>query len=67
MLIFLVGVIEPDAGAGFELRARLMAGRIGDAVLQLTRIGRRAEIDEQAAFAVDREGMHRMVAGDRQP
>ena len=66
MLILFVGVVEPDAGASLELRARLMTGRIGHAVLKLAGIGRRAEIDEQTAFVIDGEGMHRMIAGERQ-
>ena len=66
MLIFFVGVVEPDAGAGLELGAGLMAGRIGDAVLHLAGIGRRAEIDEQMALGIDDERMHRMIAGERQ-
>ena len=44
-----------------------MTGRIGHAVLELAGIGRRAEIDEQMAFVVDGERMHRMIAGERQP
>jgi hypothetical protein len=66
MLIFFVGVVEPDAGASLELRAGLMAGRIRHTVLELAGIGCRAEIDEQMALAVDGERMHRMIAGERQ-
>ncbi len=65
-LIFFVRLIEPDAGAGFKLGAWLMAGRIGDAVLQLAGIGRRTEIDEHVAIGIDDERMHRVIAGERQ-
>ena len=32
----------------------------------LTGIGRRTQIDEETALGVDDEGMHRMVASERQ-
>jgi hypothetical protein len=43
-----------------------VAGRVGYAIFELTGIGRRAEVDEQLAFRVDQERVHRMVAGQRQ-
>jgi hypothetical protein len=43
-----------------------MPGRIGHAVLELAGIGRRADIDEQMALLIDGEGMHRMIASERQ-
>ena len=61
-----IGVVAPDAGAGFEFDARVMAGLIGHAVFRLTGIGRRAEVDIKRALFVDGERMHRMVAGERQ-
>src|SRR4029079_14963814 len=66
MLIFFVGVIKPGAGASLELGAWHMTRRTGHAVLDLARIGRRPEIDEEMAFVIDDEGMHRMIAGERQ-
>src|SRR2546430_13578497 len=61
-----VGVVAPDAAARLELRARLMAGGTGDAVLELARIRRGPKIHVQPAAGVDREGVHRMVAAERQ-
>jgi hypothetical protein len=62
----LVGVIEPRAGARLLLGAWVVAGRVGNAIFELTGIGRRAEIDKQPPFRVDHERVHGMVAGQRQ-
>ena len=65
-LVRLVGVIAPGSAARLELRARLSSRRLQHAIFFLAGVGRGAEIDEKAAFGVDREGMHRMVARCRQ-
>src|SRR5262245_58837719 len=57
-----IGVIAPDPRARLQLRARSVAGRAGDALLLLTRVGGRAHVDVQAAPRVDGERMHGMVA-----
>jgi hypothetical protein len=63
----LVRVVAPDAAARFELLAGLEARRLRHAVFLLTGIGGRRDIDEHLAFVVDGEGVHGMVAGERQP
>src|SRR5258708_268558 len=62
----LVGVVTPDPAARLLLDAGIDAARGGDAVFRLAGVGRRAQVDEQVALAVDDEGMHRMIAGGRQ-
>ncbi len=62
----LAGVVAPDAGPGLELGAGLGARHVRHAVLRLAGIRRRAEIDEEIALVVDDEGMHGVIAGDRQ-
>ena len=66
MLILFVRIIEPSAGAGLQLNTRLVARRIGNAIFFLAGIGRRAEIDEQVAFRIDDERVHRMITSKRQ-
>jgi len=62
----LVGVVAPDASPRVKLRARLVAGDVGHAVLSLAGIGGGGDIDEEVALGIDGEGVHRMVAGERQ-
>src|SRR5882757_57706 len=62
----LVGVVTPDPAARLLLDAGIDAARGGDAIFRLAGVGRRAEVDEQVALAVDDEGMHRVIAGERQ-
>ena len=62
----LVGVVTPDPAARLLLDAGIDAARGGDAIFRLAGVGRRAQVDEQVALAVDDEGMHRVIAGERQ-
>ena len=62
----LVGIVAPGAAAGFLLHARLGAAHARNTVLRLAGVGDRAEIDEELALRVDHEGMHRMIARERQ-
>ncbi len=62
-----IGVIAPDPGSRLELRAGIVSRRIARAVAHLAGVGGRAEIDIKAALRIDRERVHRMIAGQRQP
>ena len=66
MLVQPVGVITPGAASGLQLGARIFARHVRHAVLALAGIGRGTEVDIEIARRVDREGMHRMIAGQRQ-
>jgi hypothetical protein len=66
MLVGLIGVVAPSAGARLQLIAGLVARRVRHAVLDLARIGGRAEIDVKMPLRIDDEGMHRMIGGKRQ-
>ena len=63
----LVGVVAPGAAVGFEFHARLQARRTCLAVVGLTAIGRRTDVDIKIALRIDDEGMHGVIAGQRQP
>src|SRR6185295_20001299 len=62
----LARVVAPDAAAGLELLAGVGSGRLEGAILLLTGIGGGGDVDVHRAVGVDDEGMHRMVAGQRQ-
>jgi hypothetical protein len=62
----LVSVIASRAGARFLLGAWVVARRVRYAILELTGICRRAEIDQQLALRVDHEWVHGVVAGQGQ-
>ncbi len=66
MLTGLVGIVAPGAGARFQFGARIMPQRTRHAVVDLTGICGRAEIDEDMALRVDDERMHVVAAGQRQ-
>src|SRR5471032_2915285 len=66
MLPGLVGIVPPDAAAAPQLRAELIARDVRNAVLRLAGVRCRAEINEKIARGIDDEGMHRMIAGERQ-
>src|SRR6185312_3096879 len=57
----------PDAGAGVQLRAWILARRVLRSVLLLTGIGRRADVHVERAILVDRERLGEMIAAARQP
>jgi hypothetical protein len=62
-----VRVVAPDPRSRLELRAWIEPRRVEHAVLRLAGIGGGAEIDIEPALRIDRERVHRMVAGQGQP
>src|SRR6185437_3655841 len=66
-LIELARIPLPDAGAGVQLRAWILARRILRPVLLLTGIARRSDVDVKRPVLVDRERLGEMVAAVRQP
>ena len=65
-LVCLFRVERPDAGARPELGARLLSRRAGHAIARLTGIRCRSAVHVHGTAAVDRERVHRMVAGERE-
>src|SRR5215469_9703853 len=65
-LIGFVGIVAPDAPASLKLGARLRARRTRLAVLQLARVAGAGDVDVHGSGSIDDEGMHGMVAAERQ-
>src|ERR1041385_6100937 len=55
LLIQLPCIPFPNAGSRFEVHARLFSRRILDAILLLTGVGRRADVDVERSVAPDRK------------
>ncbi len=66
MLPGLVRVVAPDAPAGLQLGAWIVSRRERDPILELAGIRRGAKVHIHAPARVHREGMHGVVAGERQ-
>ena len=66
MLIQPVGVVAPGAGSRLQFRAGVVARHIRHAILALARIRGGSEVDVKVALWINREGMHRMIADQRQ-
>jgi hypothetical protein len=65
-LIGLLRVVAPDASTSIELSARIGAGGMQSAVLQLAGIGGRSHVDVEHAVVAYVERVHGMVAPERQ-
>ena len=64
-LICLLRVVAPDAATGLELFARIGAGRMQTAVLQLAGVGGRSNVNVEHAVVADIERVHGVVAAER--
>src|SRR3954447_3379048 len=66
LLVDLLGVVSPDAAAGLKFSARLGARRLEGSILELAGIGCGAHVHIHKSIAAYEEGMHGMVAAERQ-
>src|ERR1700733_3244468 len=65
-LVRLIRVVEPDSAAGFEFGAWVQAWRFRGSILFLARICCGGDVDVHLSIGIDKEGVHRMGAPQRQ-
>ena len=61
-----VGVVFPQPRAGLRFLAGVRPRHARDPISRLAGIGRAAHVDEQLPLRIDHEGMHRVIAAQRQ-